>query len=104
MSSQWVDNYFDLHLNEETSRYVFRIVAIKYVMQSYFERKPLIDTLIGWVYENPETQKIRVNEIKDLALWSQENNYTYSDIKNLNRWISWDVLPEWDWEIIVLKK
>lgn len=47
MENQNVDNYYDLYLNEETSRYVFRILAIKYVMLSYFERKDFIDTVIG---------------------------------------------------------
>ena len=47
MENQNVDNYYDLYLNEETSRYVFRILAIKYVMLSYFERKDVIDTVIG---------------------------------------------------------
>ena len=33
MDEQRFDNYFDLNLSEETNRYVFRIVAIKEVMQ-----------------------------------------------------------------------
>jgi hypothetical protein len=55
MQSQDVDNYYDLYLNEETSRYVFRIMAIKYVMQSYFEKKKVIDKIIGGIHEKPET-------------------------------------------------
>jgi len=31
---QQQDSYFDLHLNNETSRYVFRIIALKYIMQN----------------------------------------------------------------------
>lgn len=30
MQFQWVDNYFDLHLNRETARFVFRVAAIKW--------------------------------------------------------------------------
>lgn len=33
MDNQGFDNYYDLNLNEETSRYVFRIVAIKQVLE-----------------------------------------------------------------------
>jgi len=104
MQSQWVDNYYDLYLNEETSRYVFRIMAIKYVMQSYYQSKNLIDTLIWWVYSIPNTQILELNEIEDLLAWSAENNYKYKDIKNLNRWILGDSLPQWEWSVKVLQK
>lgn len=33
MGNQKFDNYYDLNLNEETNRYIFRIVAIKEVME-----------------------------------------------------------------------
>jgi len=104
MASQWIDNYFDLYLNEETSRYVYRIMAIKYVMQSYYENKSVIDRLIWWVHEIPDIELVSVWEISDLALWASNNDYTYKDIKILNRWILWNSLPEGDWEITVLQK
>lgn len=103
MQSQNVDNYYDLYLNEETSRYVFRILAIKYVMQSYFEKKDVIDKIIWGVYETQETQKISVWKVDDIALWAKQNGYSYKDIKILNRWIVWKTLPEGDWEITILK-
>ena len=34
LEDQQVTSYFDLHLNEETSRYVFRILALKIVMEN----------------------------------------------------------------------
>ncbi len=104
MSSQWIDNYYDLYLNEETSRYVYRIMAIKYVMQSYFDNKPVIDKLIWGVHEIPKTKKIVVSKIDDLQVWSSDNNYKYKDIKTLNRWIVWDTLPEGNWEITILQE
>lgn len=104
MESQKVDTYYDLYLNEETSRYVFRILAIKYVMLSYFERKELIDTLIGWIQEKPKTKEILVSEISDLSKWALENGYNYKDIKILNRWIVSESLPKWDWKIQVFQK
>jgi hypothetical protein len=60
MASQNVDNYYDLYLNEETSRYVFRILAIKYVMHSYFEKKAIIDRVIGGTQEKPNTELVSV--------------------------------------------
>jgi len=103
MKAQWVDNYYDLYLNEETSRYVFRITAIKYAMLSYFEKKSIVDKLIGGVYKKPETTLVQVWSIDDLKVWSQDKEYNYKDIKNLNRWIIWDTLPEWEWEIYILE-
>lgn len=103
MDSQWIDNYYDLYLNEETSRYVFRIMAIKYVMQSYYSNKAVIDKIIWWVYEIPRTVTLRVGQIDDLAVWAKNNGYKYKDIKILNRWILGDSLPEWEWDIIVLQ-
>ncbi len=102
MESQWVNNYYDLYLNDETSRYVFRIMAIKYVMKSYLNSKTVIDKIIGWVYKKPETKILSVWQIDNLSEWTQINGYSYKDIKILNRWIIWDSLPEWEWEIRVL--
>lgn len=103
MESQNVDNYYDLYLNEETSRYVFRILAIKYVMMAYFEKKDFIDKIIWWVYSDPMTQEVPVWKIESISLWAKENGYNYKDIKILNRWIIWDSLPEWEWFISVLQ-
>lgn len=102
MASQNVDNYYDLYLNEETSRYVFRIMAIKYVMHSYFEKQSVIDKVIWWVYQQHDTKLIPVSEIRDLSLWCWKNGCKYKDVKNLNRWIVGDSLPAWNWEIEVL--
>jgi membrane-bound lytic murein transglycosylase D len=104
MASQNVDNYYDLYLNEETSRYVFRILAIKYVMHSYFEKKTVIDKIIGWTHDEPDTQLVNVWKIDDLSEWAKDKGFSYKDVKILNRWIIWDSLPEGNWEIKILNK
>lgn len=104
MQEQGVKSYYDLYLNEETSRYVFRILAIKYVMLSYEERKKVIDKLIGGVYERPQTKIIRISSIDDIWNWCMQNNINIKDFKLLNPWIVGNVLPAWDWEIQVLVK
>lgn len=103
LSNQNVDNYYDLYLNEETSRYVFRILAIKYALKEYEKNKSLIDSLIWWIYTHPQIKNITVNKIDNLVSWSKENNYNYKDLILLNQWIIWDWLPEWEWNIKVLK-
>jgi len=103
IQEQEVTSYYDLYLNDETSRYVFRILAIKYLMQSYFEKKWVIDKLIGWVYDVPETQKLKLEKIDDILAWSVKNGYNYRDIRMLNPWILGNSLPDGDWEIQVLE-
>ncbi len=104
MESQRVDNYYDLYLNEETSRYVFRITAIKYLIESYFENRGVIDALIGWVYKKPQIEKVSVNKIDDLYTWASTYNQNYKTLKIMNPWILGDSLPEWEWIITILKK
>ena len=101
MKSQWVDSYYEVYLNEETSRYVFRITAIKYVMQSYFEKKQTIDRIIGGVHKKPITQEIEVWAVDDVVEWWKQYDMSLKDIKVLNRWILGTSLPKWNWKIKV---
>jgi hypothetical protein len=103
LESQWVSSYYDLYLNEETSRYIFRIVSIKYLINDYFNKKWLIDPIIWWIYKKPNTEIIKVTSIANLILWSNEKWQNYKTIKILNPWILWDSVPLWKWEIKVLK-
>ncbi len=102
LNKQNVDNYYDLYLNEETSRYVFRILAIKYVLIDYQLKKDNIDKLIWWQYSQPKTKIIKVWKIDDLKKWALKNNQNYQVIKNLNMWILKDYLPSWEWEITII--
>lgn len=104
LKDQKVDNYYDLYLNEETSRYVFRILAIKYVLKDYETKKSYIDKIIGWTYKKPKIEIKKVWQIDDLKSWTKNNWQNYQTIKNLNMWIRKDFLPEWNWEIKILKK
>lgn len=103
LEEQKVDNYYDLYLNEETSRYVFRILAIKYVINDYYNKKSYIDKIIWWVYKNPETKVVKLWKVSDLKSWAKDNWQNYQTIKILNPWILKDSLPEWDWEVKILK-
>jgi len=102
MDRQEVDNYYDLWLNEETSRYIFRIIAIKEIMEhktDYFsedilwEQYPIIPTII-----------IKEKEISDIASRAKEHGTSYNQIRRLNPWIVGNSLEKWRWKISVLKK
>lgn len=103
LKEQNVDNYYDLYLNEETSRYVFKILAIKYVIEDYLTKKDYIDKIIGWVYTQPKTEIIKLWKTDNLKKWAKDNWYNYLTIKTLNMWILKDSLPDWEWEVKVIK-
>jgi hypothetical protein len=87
INEQLEDNYYNLWLNQETSRYVFRIIALKEVLQN--------PKAYGYIYhfgvdayppQNSELKMIPL-PIYDLALWAKENNTNYKTIRSLNPWI-----------------
>lgn len=101
LDDQKVTSYYDLYLNEETSRYVWRILAIKYLM---INRYRIFDSNELWEqFIPPNTKDIDVNGAIDLKKWSNDNWYIYSNIKYLNPWIIWDSLPQWNWKIRTFK-
>ena len=92
MSFQGEDNYFDLFLNEETSRYIFRIVVIKEIMtnpEKYgFMLKP------EQLYKPAKVKLVKEEKaVPNLAQWAKEHGTTYKDVKMLNPWILKRELP-----------
>lgn len=103
MEKQNINNYFDLFLNEETSRFIFRIVIIKELMQN--ASKYGVDFPMEERYSFGKTKRVKVNgSIPNLYDWARKNNNMYKDIKLLNPWILTDMLPEGQWEIDILDK
>jgi hypothetical protein len=79
-------SYYDLLLNDETSRYVFRILALKEIMthpQQYgfnFREKDL--------YTNIPTFKVKVNTpVEDWAEWVKPYGINYKILKLHNPWL-----------------
>ncbi len=79
-------SYYDLLLNDETSRYVFRIMALKEIMthpQQYgfnFREKDL--------YTNIPTYKVKVDTpIEDWAEWVKPYGINYKILKLHNPWL-----------------
>jgi len=86
LQEQQTSCYWDLYLNEETSRYVSRCVAYKLI------------------FENPDLYNIRINDtefyrpidykevivdrtLEDLRIYCIENNILYRQLKELNPWL-----------------
>lgn len=79
-------NYYELYLNDETSRYLFRILAFKVI----FENPGAYGFYLseGDYYKNPSLRTIRVDEdIKDLPQWAKNNGSNYKDLKLYNPWL-----------------
>ena len=86
LQSQGVNNYYDLYLNTETSRYVLRTLALKEVLEHpsqfgfNFNRKQLYDFI--------PTIKVKVTStIPDLAKFALDNGANYKLLKILNPWL-----------------
>jgi membrane-bound lytic murein transglycosylase D len=79
-------NYYELYLNEETSRYLFRILAFKIIFENpgafgYHFRE-------SDYYQTPVLRTIRVDEdIKDLPKWAKDQGSSYKDLKLYNPWL-----------------
>lgn len=83
---QMKDNYFDLYLNEETSRYYFRILVIKELMEN--PEKYGFDVSNLRAYNDGETKEITVkSSIGNIAKWAAEQGTDYKTVKLLNPWI-----------------
>jgi len=95
MAKQKESSYFDLSISEETSRYVFRIVAIKEIMRHpedfgyYVEEDHHYTGLPEFTYHVIE------KPILSLADFAHENGLTYRLLKYYNPWLISDkVNPE----------
>ncbi len=86
ITSQSCNNYWDLWLNAETSRYVFRILSFKLL----FENPQLygVELCPAQMYHPIPTKELTVTaSIADLPKFAQEHNITYKELRDLNPWI-----------------
>lgn len=86
LSKQYADNGLDLWLVEETSRYYFRMVAIKQIFEN--------PSKYGFVIEEDQLYKplkyttVEVDStIPDLAKFAKDNGVTYAQLKDFNSWL-----------------
>lgn len=86
LTKQKVENSFDLYLVQETSRYVFRIIAYKLVMESpkrygyRFSRKNLWQPVDYTVVEV-------TGPVASWVDWAKAKGITYAQLREANPWI-----------------
>tara|TARA_B100000989_G_scaffold284589_1_gene251540 strand:- start:11251 stop:12162 length:912 start_codon:yes stop_codon:yes gene_type:complete len=86
LKKQITDNYYDMLLNSETSRYVFRILAVKEIMSN--------PQRYGFIYKPQDLYKpIPVRKIgldtaiNNIARFAKEQSVNYKIIKIHNPWL-----------------
>ena len=91
IKNQQMSSFYDLSLYRETSRYLYRIVVYKLMMNNprdfgfYVREKDS--------YKNPKTQTIKVeSEIPSLIDFAIQYNTNYKVLKMLNPWLRSDKL------------
>ncbi|MFV8270287.1 lytic transglycosylase domain-containing protein [Flavobacterium sp. GT2N3] len=83
---QKVSNYYDLLLTEETSRYVFRILALKEIMKNPVKYGFTIAS--EDLYAALPTRKIEIDSsITDLAVFAKSEGINYKILKIHNPWL-----------------
>jgi len=86
LKRQQVDNYYDLLLNNETARYVFRIVALKEVLS--YPKKYGFEFDEEDLYKLPNTQIVEVDTvITNIASFAKTFNTNYKELKLHNAWL-----------------
>jgi hypothetical protein len=86
IEEQKVTNYYDLGLTEETSRYVFRILALKEIMKQ--PSKYGFSILPSDLYSQIPTKKIEIDStINDLTSFAMSQGINYKILKIHNPWL-----------------
>ena len=83
---QGVNKYWDLWLNSETSRYLYRILAFKLM----FENPQLygVEICPAEMYQPIPCKEVMVTStIPDLVEYAKKENVTYKELRDLNPWI-----------------
>jgi membrane-bound lytic murein transglycosylase D len=86
LGKQKVNSYFDLLMNEETERYVFRIISLKLILEN--------PVLYGFNIAEEEkypllkTKKVEITgPVPDWAVFAKNQGITYKTLKYYNPWL-----------------
>lgn len=86
METQQCSNYWDLLLNQETGRYMYRIIAYKLIFE-HPERYNFSLATTDLYYPIPATEMAIDTTIPDLYQFAVDQNITYRELKELNPWL-----------------
>ncbi len=97
IEDQGVDGYYDLYLYAETSAYLFRILAIKTIMEdpATYGYDLTASDYFAW----PDHSEVTAGAVADLAGWAREQGTTLRALKELNPWLVGGSLPAGEWVV-----
>ena len=87
VQSQKTTNYYEMYMNQETSRYSFRILAFKLIFEHperygyYFKKENLYPPI-------PSKEIVVKEDISNLIEFAQKQGINYRILRELNPWIS----------------
>ena len=102
MEEQGGTHYWDLMLNDETARYVYRLYATKQVME-HPEAHGFIMEAEDWYAPLVTRDTIVVDTIDDLPAFAARQGVSFNALKTLNPWLRSDRLSIGDDQYYVLK-
>ena len=86
LEKQQTNSYYDLFLNEETSRYMYRMLATKLIFESP-ERYGFVIPK-AQTYPFPKTKLVKVGTSPiDWVAFAKSQNMSYADLREINPWI-----------------
>ncbi|MBC5772570.1 transglycosylase SLT domain-containing protein [Pontibacter sp. KCTC 32443] len=86
LEQQGVQSYYDLYLNDETSRYMFRILALKEILGN--PQKYKFELPEGAGYQPLPTRTVKVTAtIPNLADYALQQGTNYKTLRLYNPWI-----------------
>lgn len=87
MKKQDVNSFYDLHLNTETGRYIYRIIAFKLILENpeaYGYFIPEDEKYAPYEFTEIEVDK----DIDNLAVFAKQKGTTYKVLRMLNPWFN----------------
>ncbi len=89
LGNQRVDDALDLWLVEETTRYYYRMLAIKCIFENPYQYGFIIKP--EHLYKPMEFKKVSVSSsIPDLVTFAKQHGITYAQLKDFNSWLRSD--------------
>jgi len=86
LTKQHVDNYYDLLLNVETGRYIYRMIAVKYILQTPADYGFVLEA--SDLYPPYQTTDITIDSsISNIVEFAIAQNTNYNTLKRLNPWL-----------------
>lgn len=86
LDEQKVNSYYDLRLNSETARYIFRLAAVKHIHEHLNEYGYVYHQTEGYTLPDFDTIQVQ-GAVASWVDWAQERGMTYKDLRLYNPWI-----------------